>query len=263
MVSLLVLGGCVTKQPQNLRPIPPLPPIHYVPKPPPLPPMPTPTPKKALLLAAKPVVKSYTFTNVFVGTTNILTNCISPTTVVLGWCPSSSATNEWIGYRIYWGSGAVPDGWTPTVYGSGTNCPPIIISTGTNWFRSYTNVVDVGTNLTATITNLATGAAYFFTSTAYDTNGLESDYSDEIVFTNITLIRPPFNFTVTIRPINGGILLQTKLCPFSLVSVWYKNTLMEPSWSLLSSNLTTDLYGNFFYTDATTNPSRFYRLQLQ
>lgn len=260
LISLMVITGCVIKSPQHLTPIPP---TKYfpapTPKPPPIPPLPTPRPKKTLLTAVKPQL-TQTFTNTFVGTTNILTNCIWPTKVSMNWCPSSAATNEWIGYKIYWGSGAIPVGWTPTIYQS-TNCPSIVISNGTNWFRTYTNVVDVGTNLTATISNLVTGATYFFSATSYDTNGLESDYSNEV----LDILSPTntlISFSVSIRAIGGGILLQTKLCSCSLVSVWYKNTLTQP-WSILASNLTTDLYGNFFYTDATTNSSRFYRLQLQ
>lgn len=49
--------------------------------------------------------------------------------------------------------------------------------------RSYTNVVDVGDKLTAQLGNLVRGSTYFFTVTAYNGAGLESDYSNEIQFT--------------------------------------------------------------------------------
>ena len=49
--------------------------------------------------------------------------------------------------------------------------------------RTYTNVIAVGNATTRTITSLASGATYFFAVTAYDTNGLESDFSSEISYT--------------------------------------------------------------------------------
>jgi hypothetical protein len=49
--------------------------------------------------------------------------------------------------------------------------------------RSYTNMVSVGNVTTATIGGLVQGLTYFFAVTAYDTAGLESDYSEEISFT--------------------------------------------------------------------------------
>jgi hypothetical protein len=44
--------------------------------------------------------------------------------------------------------------------------------------RRYIEVVDVGTNLSWVITNDA--PLTFFAVTAYDTDGLESDFSDEV-----------------------------------------------------------------------------------
>ena len=52
--------------------------------------------------------------------------------------------------------------------------------------RNYTNVIDIGlpdpTNgrIQATVDNLTAGETYYFAATAYDSNGLESDYSAEI-----------------------------------------------------------------------------------
>jgi hypothetical protein len=49
--------------------------------------------------------------------------------------------------------------------------------------RTYTNIIDVGNATTGTVSNLVAGVTYFFAVTAYDRNGLESDFSSEVSFT--------------------------------------------------------------------------------
>jgi hypothetical protein len=63
----------------------------------------------------------------------------------------------------------------------------------------YTNTVNsVGTNLTASVTNLLNGGTYFFACTAKDRFGLESDKSNEISYTVPRLKPPPpINFRRT------------------------------------------------------------------
>ncbi len=48
---------------------------------------------------------------------------------------------------------------------------------------NYTNSVTVGTVTNGSILNLQRGATYYFTATAIGTNNLESDYSNEIIYT--------------------------------------------------------------------------------
>lgn len=48
--------------------------------------------------------------------------------------------------------------------------------------RTYTNTVDTGNATSVTISNLAEGVTYYFAATAFDTLGLESDFSDEITY---------------------------------------------------------------------------------
>lgn len=50
--------------------------------------------------------------------------------------------------------------------------------------RVYTNAVNVGNVTNYTVRGLVTNAFYFFAATAYSTNGLESDFSDEVCFFN-------------------------------------------------------------------------------
>lgn len=86
--------------------------------------------------------------------------------VSLAW-DASPGTNVIAHYNVYWGRAT----------------------------RTYTNAVNVGTNLTATITNLIAGPTYHFAATATDASGLESDYSDEVTWTWL----PPTNVvTVTL-----------------------------------------------------------------
>lgn len=46
---------------------------------------------------------------------------------------------------------------------------------------SYPSAVDVGTNITATITNLQVGSTYHFVASAMGTNGIRSEFSNEYV----------------------------------------------------------------------------------
>src|SRR5437016_1774952 len=49
--------------------------------------------------------------------------------------------------------------------------------------RTYTNKVNVGNSTNATVSGLIEGTTYFFAVTAYDSNALESDYSNEMSYT--------------------------------------------------------------------------------
>lgn len=48
--------------------------------------------------------------------------------------------------------------------------------------RSYTNIVDAGSSTNIVISNLAPRVEYHFAATAYETNGLESEFSDECIY---------------------------------------------------------------------------------
>ena len=64
----------------------------------------------------------------------------------LAWDPPRTNADQVAGYKLHWG-------WV---------------------FFGYTNSIDVGTNLVATITNLDRGSVYRFAATAYDASGHES-----------------------------------------------------------------------------------------
>lgn len=48
--------------------------------------------------------------------------------------------------------------------------------------RGYSEKIDVGTNLTATVSNLIDGVTYYFALTSYSSDGIESDPSGEVVY---------------------------------------------------------------------------------
>jgi hypothetical protein len=73
--------------------------------------------------------------------------------VTLGWDPNPAA--DIAGYNVYYGLAS----------------------------RSYTNSVNAGNTTTNRITGLSSGVTYYFTATAYNTSGVESDFSNEISYT--------------------------------------------------------------------------------
>jgi len=56
--------------------------------------------------------------------------------------------------------------------------------------RTYTQIVDVGDSTTATITNLLPGTTYYFALTAYNSVGLQSDYTGELVYSAPMVLAP-------------------------------------------------------------------------
>lgn len=79
----------------------------------------------------------------------LLAFSLSAANVSLTWDPNPET--DLAGYRIYWGGAS----------------------------RGYTNTIE-STGNTNTVSGLTEGVGYFFAVTAYDTNGLESDYSNEV-----------------------------------------------------------------------------------
>ena len=93
---------------------------------------------------------------------------------------------------------AAPTPQTVTVTLAWDASPDIVagyrIYTGTN-SRDYHQTHNAGTNLTTTVSNLASGHVWYFTATAMGTNGLESDYSNEVSL-NTVPPRPPQNIGI-------------------------------------------------------------------
>jgi hypothetical protein len=96
--------------------------------------------------------------------------------VTLAWDPSSGTNIA--GYNLY--------------YGSASN--------------TYTNWVAVANIAQGTVTGLNVGATYYFTVTAFDASGLESDYSNEVAYT--VPVGGSYNVTV---PAHGMLAIANQL----------------------------------------------------
>jgi H+/gluconate symporter-like permease len=107
---------------------------------------------------------------------------------------------------------------------------------------------------------LQVGTMYYFAATAYDTNGLESDFSAELVYTNgypsapqiTTLVKTADgNFTVS------GIAAAGQVC----VLLAATNLVPPVMWTPIATN-TADAQATFSMTDlqATNYPRRFYQI---
>jgi len=142
------------------------------------------------------------------------------------WEPSSSSGI--VGYNLYYGTAS----------------------------RAYTAVTSVGNVTNATVNNLTVGATYYFAVTAVDSEGLESNYSNEQVFTVSSGV-PGLKISVA----NGRITLT------GVASVGTNYYVMASpdlkSWSVIGS-VTGSTNGAVQFTDPSGNglPSRYYRLKL-
>jgi len=72
--------------------------------------------------------------------------------------------------------------------------------------RSYSSVMDAGTNTTEALPFLQSGVTYYFAVTAYTGTGLESDFSDEVSYTAPGTKPPPVATNDTYSTTNGATL---------------------------------------------------------
>lgn len=155
-----------------------------------------------------------------------VTGVLASPHVTLAWDPSVSSSVA--GYRLYYGVSS----------------------------RVYTNVIDVGSANSATVSNLVDSTTYFFAVTAYDVAGLESDFSDEISYTvpsPVSLLRISFD------PVQGATLIMTgpSNCSYNILT---STNLLD--WMPLTT-ITLDGSGasQYMHPVDPTQPTRFYRLQ--
>jgi hypothetical protein len=98
---------------------------------------------------------------------------LAQSSLTLAWDPSTSSAIA--GYRLYEGGAS----------------------------QIYTNVITVGNVTTQTVSSLRAGVTYYFSVTAYDGNGLESDFSNEISYTVSSPSPGPPGTTLTFAADSG------------------------------------------------------------
>ncbi len=147
--------------------------------------------------------------------------------VTLGWDPSPAP--QVVGYNVYYG----PD------------------------TRRYTNFVDVGNETVGTVFGLMVGAAYHFAVTAYNSLGLESPPSDEIVYTLPSgTYRPKFQNNHFLQATNGSFNFTLGADPGTTVIIQSSTDLVH--WVSISTNAMTNT--TLRLSDpVATNLIRFFR----
>ena len=155
---------------------------------------------------------------------NLALGAVLPSTesVTLAW--NNSSTPGVAGYRVHYGQAS----------------------------GNYTSSVEAGNSTTNTLPGLVSGVTYFFAVTAYDANGLESVFSDEVSFA-------PGQASLQIRVTANGQAVLTVKGP---VGKTYdiQATPNLTTWSVIGS-VTMGAGGSMDFTDtsAANFPKRFYR----
>jgi hypothetical protein len=101
--------------------------------------------------------------------------------------------------------------------------------------RSYDQIVDVRNFTTNTVDTLQEGTTYFFAVVAYNTVGLESDYSNEVSYT------PPPPGVPTILSVDHFetyVVVKWASVSGKSYRVLYKNRLEDAQWTDASGTIT-------------------------
>ena len=147
-------------------------------------------------------------------------------TISLTWIPSSSP--EARGYAVYYGTAS----------------------------GSYDYRFDVGTNTTATMSNLAEGLTYYFVVVTVDSNSDESMPSNEASY---SAPEKPLAFT-SIESRNGQAVLTWTAVPGKAYQIEFTTDLARPLWRPLGS--VTALSRDTTFADRGSAPRRYYRIRL-
>jgi hypothetical protein len=145
---------------------------------------------------------------------------VSNAPIQLAWNPSPDPAVA--GYRLYWGTAS----------------------------GSYSFVYDAGSATSAVVSNLAPGGVYFFAATDYDTNGLESDFSTEVSFTNNPATAPVVpQITNFVKNADGNFSINSTTAPGqSYVLLATTNFAPQATWLPIATN-TADNLGSLNLVD--------------
>jgi hypothetical protein len=121
---------------------------------------------------------------------------------------------------------------------------------------SYDYRFDVGTNTSATVSNLVTGLTYYFVVVSVDSNSDESMPSNEASY---SVPDTPLAFSA-IESRNGQVLLTWAAVPGKAYQIEFTTDLTRPHWRPLGSVTAFDRETTF--SDRGSAPSRYYRIRL-
>lgn len=124
--------------------------------------------------------------------------------------------------------------------------------------REYINSVHVGNVTTYTVSSLAWGATYYFALTTYNTAGVESGFSDEIVYTVPTPNQPGFD-NPSLRFVNNSLNFILNGTLGQTVVIQSSTDLVH--WVSIRTNMFTNSTQSFSIPDAT-NLMRAFRAWL-
>jgi hypothetical protein len=128
--------------------------------------------------------------------------------------------------------------------------------------RDYSVIYDPGNATNFTVVELQAGVVYFFAATAYYTNGIESDFSEELVYTNGLPSSDSLQITSLDRSADGNFIISGVAAPGQDCVLLGATNLMPPvTWTPLATNVVSE-EGVFTCIDlqATNYSQRFYRL---
>ncbi len=155
----------------------------------------------------------------------VAADALPPAKVTVAWEPSPSS--EVVGYNLYFGT-------APRAYNQ-------VLSTG-----PYTNCV---------VTNLIRGTTYYFAATALDRYGLESDFSEELIYV------PPLLAVMSLARTPAG---AASISATGVQGYTYQVQASEnlKSWTGIGT-VTANSLGEIKFTDSAAMQfkSRFYRLR--
>ena len=157
--------------------------------------------------------------------------------ITLCWSPSCSSAV--VGYKVY--SCIASNGITSVGQVLDKDCSSTNVWVHGIYQVSYNSVVDAGNSTSYVFSNLLVDTTYIFSATAYDTNGIESDFSGQAIY------RTPMAYT------NGGTPPKQNFAISSYTTNWFGQPLITTnkqgristnyySLSVRTYKLSSDLY---------------------